>query len=148
VICYRHHPLYGSEVAVVRYLRRTADAKIVIIRRVDGMQFAVPEWMLNATVCADLTDETEPRIALGALRELRHLIDTLRGDSGNIACDERTQFSSGGENAEARERANTKAPRVRHRRGVDQAAGGSSGELPKALFSTAGRRADSDGKER
>ena len=73
-ICYRHHPFYGTEVEVVRYLRRTSPA-ILVVKLPAGPQLAVPEWMLSPLVCEQLKEEAEPRIAIAALQELRQLID-------------------------------------------------------------------------
>ena len=39
------------------------------------MQIAVPEWMLNPQVCDRLKTEDKPRISVGALMDLRRLID-------------------------------------------------------------------------
>ena len=73
-ICYRHHPCYGVEVEIVRYLRRTSPA-ILVVRLPDEQQLAVPEWMLSPLVCEQLKEEAEPRIAIAALQELRRLLD-------------------------------------------------------------------------
>ena len=73
-ICYRHHPFYDTEVEVVRYLRRTNPA-ILVVKLPAGPQLAVPEWMLSPLVCEQLKEEAEPRIAIAALQELRQLID-------------------------------------------------------------------------
>src|ERR1041385_7487525 len=73
-ICYRCHPFYGTEVEVIRHLR-TTDSAILIIRLPSGVQVAVPDWMLNPQVCDRFTYEAEPRISIDALFDLRRLID-------------------------------------------------------------------------
>ena len=73
-ICYRHHPFYDTEVEVVRYLRRTNPA-VLLVKLPAGPQLAVPECMLSRLVCEQLKEEAEPRIAIAALQELRQLID-------------------------------------------------------------------------
>ena len=73
-ICYRHHPCYGVEVEIVRFLRRTSPA-VLVVKLPDGLQLAVPEWMLSPLVCEQLKEEAEPRITIAALQELHELID-------------------------------------------------------------------------
>ena len=46
-----------------------------MVKLPDGLQLAVPEWMLSPLVCEQLKEESEPRIAIAALQELRQLID-------------------------------------------------------------------------
>jgi hypothetical protein len=46
-----------------------------VVKLPDGLQLAVPEWMLSPLVCEQLKEEVEPRIAIASLRELRQLID-------------------------------------------------------------------------
>src|SRR5262245_26641473 len=65
-ICYRFHPFYGTEVEVIRHLRRI-DSVILIVRLPGGTQVAVPEWMLLPQVCDRLVIEAEPRISIDAL---------------------------------------------------------------------------------
>jgi hypothetical protein len=48
---------------------------IVVVKLPEGLQLALPEWMLSPLVCEQLKEEVEPRIAIAALQELRHLID-------------------------------------------------------------------------
>jgi hypothetical protein len=47
----------------------------VVITLADDVQVAVPTWMLDPLVCAQLTDEGRPRICVWALRDLRELLD-------------------------------------------------------------------------
>ena len=65
-ICYRFHPLYGAEVEVIRYLRKSASV-ILTVKVPGGLQIAVPEWMLIPQTCDQLKIEDKPRLA-----EVRH----------------------------------------------------------------------------
>ena len=67
-ICYRYHPCHGVEVERIRYLRRGGDAPIVIVRLPDGLQLAIPEWMLSSDICERLQTEARPRISLDTRR--------------------------------------------------------------------------------
>jgi hypothetical protein len=138
-ICYRHHPCYGVEVEVVRHLRRIGSA-ILIVRLPDGLQLAVPEWMLSQQVCRHLTDEIEPRIAIDALEELRRLIDSqkLTSDRAASGC---AESSAGGNHAQQRDtgRRSTGAS-VRRQRDLERASRASPGTLPKTLAPVAGKR--------
>src|SRR3954469_21848148 len=73
-VCYRHHPLYGVEVGVMRYLRRNSAAPVVIVRCPDRRQIALPEWMLGSVACERLSVETQPRVAITALLDLARLL--------------------------------------------------------------------------
>jgi hypothetical protein len=95
-ICYRHHPLYGVEVGVIRYLRRNSTAPVVIIRCPDRKQIAVPEWMLSPVACDRFSDEAQPRVAIGALLTLKRLLN----DSAPATNEhDRAKSSTGGEHA-------------------------------------------------
>jgi hypothetical protein len=63
------------EVRVIRTQRRGPDA-IDIVQRADGLQIAVPRWMLDPLVCQQLPQEAKPRIALRALLRLAELVRT------------------------------------------------------------------------
>ncbi len=56
----------------MRFLRRTSPA-VLVVKLPDGLQLAVPEWMLSPLACEQLKEEKEPRIATAALQELREL---------------------------------------------------------------------------
>ena len=73
-IYYAYHPFSGQEVEVVRALRRQAEQS-VIVRLADGLQLAVPLWMLDPVLCGFLREESSPRISHEALLDLRELID-------------------------------------------------------------------------
>jgi hypothetical protein len=63
------------EVKVIRTRRRGEDA-IDIVQRPDGLQIAVPRWMLDPLVCQQLPQEAKPRVALRALLRLTELVTT------------------------------------------------------------------------
>jgi hypothetical protein len=69
--------LRGQEVEVVRTIRHGIDPS-VIVRVGDGIQIAVPCWMLDAHVCAALMEEASPRVSIAALLALADLIDVHR----------------------------------------------------------------------
>ena len=85
---------------MIRHLRRIGSA-ILIVRLPDGLQLAIPEWMLNPQACQHLTDQVEPRIAVEALEELRRLIDTQSLASDPDACSG-AESSAGGNHAQQR----------------------------------------------
>jgi hypothetical protein len=57
----------------------------VIVRLPDGLQVAVPTWMLNPAECSALTDEAAPKISIEALLELRALIDSQPESRGQVS---------------------------------------------------------------
>jgi hypothetical protein len=95
-VCYRHHPLYGVEVGLIRYLRRSTAAPVVIVRCPDRRQIALPEWMLSSVACDRFSDQAQPRVAISALLDLRRLLN-----ESVAAMDERSRAksSTGGEHA-------------------------------------------------
>src|SRR5215813_1263070 len=74
-IHYRHHPFYGEHGKFIRRLRRYTSDQVVIEFR-DEVQVAIPSWMLDPVACHQLRDEPQPRLAIAALLELRHLLDS------------------------------------------------------------------------
>ena len=74
-IHYRHHPFYGEHGTFIRRLRRYTSDQVIIELR-DEVQVALPSWMLDPVVCEQFCDEPQPRLAIAALLELRHLIDS------------------------------------------------------------------------
>ena len=45
-----------------------------IVQRPDGLQIAVPRWMLDPLVCQQLPQEAKPRVALRVLLRLAELV--------------------------------------------------------------------------
>lgn len=74
---YRHHPFFGREVEVVRAIRHGIEPS-VIVRTSDGLQIAVPCWMLDSQACAALKEEASPRICIPSLVKLVELIELHR----------------------------------------------------------------------
>lgn len=60
---------------MVRTRRRGPDA-IDIVQRPDGLQIAVPRWMLDPLACQQFPQEAKPRVALRALLRLAELVRT------------------------------------------------------------------------
>jgi hypothetical protein len=59
----------------VRALRRF-DEQSFVVKLSEGLQIAVPAWMLDAVFCSQLPQRDHPLIALKALLELAELIET------------------------------------------------------------------------
>jgi hypothetical protein len=76
-IHYRHHPFYGTEVEVVRPLRRF-DEESFVVKLPEGLQIAVPAWMLDSIYCSQLPQRDHPLIALEALLALAEVIEITR----------------------------------------------------------------------
>ena len=75
-----HHSLsspsvYGEHGKFIRRLRRYTSDQVVIELR-DEVQVALPSWMLDPVVCQQFRDAPQPRLAIAALLELRHLLDS------------------------------------------------------------------------
>ena len=124
---------------MVRHLRRIGSA-ILIVRLPDGLQLAVPEWMLSQQVCQHLTDQLEPRIAIDALEELRRLVDSqtlaLKRDAAG-----RAESSAGGNHAQRRKgKRRAVATPVRGLRDLEHASRAGAGTLPQPLAPVAGKR--------
>ena len=98
---YPHHPFCGTEVEVVRTLRRTGQA-IDVVLLPDGMQIAVPRWMLDPIRCSQLSHEPRPRVALGALLRLAEIAQggRLSMDAGTPGCE--TSTSTKGQNVSSK----------------------------------------------
>jgi hypothetical protein len=138
-ICYRCHPFCGVEVEVIRHLRRV-DSIILIVRLPGGTQVAVPDWMLSAQICDQFTDETDPRVSIDALFDLRRLIDGhhLGKASKDHGC---AESPSGGKNAQQRKSVQvaTQAA-LRRRRDLDRASGIGKGTVPNSVAPDARKR--------
>jgi hypothetical protein len=96
-IHYHHHPFYGEHGKFIRRLRRYTSDQVVIELR-DEVQVAIPSWMLDPVACQQCRNEPRPRLAIAALLELRHLLDSqslLTSRKG--ASRKRTTQQTGGE---------------------------------------------------
>jgi hypothetical protein len=65
------------EVEVVRALRRF-DEQSFVVKLPEGLQIAVPAWMLDPVHCGQLQQRDRPSIALKAVLELAQLIEMHR----------------------------------------------------------------------
>jgi hypothetical protein len=139
------NPFYGVEVKVIRHLRRIDDA-ILIVRLPGGAQVAVPDWMLNPRICDRFTDESEPRVSIYALFDLRRLIDAhCMGESPtDQSC---AESPSGGTDAQQQKsvRVATQAA-LRRRRDLERATDIGKGTVPKSVAPSARQR--SQGRQR
>jgi hypothetical protein len=144
-ICYRFHPFYGVEVEVVRYLRRTESA-VLIVRLPGGAQLALPEWMLNSQACDRLSYEERPRIALDALLDLRRLIDAqhIKNATQDRSC---AESPSGGQDAQQRSGRATTQAALRGGGDLDRASGINAGTMPNSVAPVAGKRSQDERRE-
>jgi hypothetical protein len=73
-ICYHHHPFFGQTVEIIRWLRRqTSDS--LVIKLQDGLELALPSWMLDPVACSLVHDAPAPRLTMETLLALRALLD-------------------------------------------------------------------------
>ena len=73
-ICYHHHPFFGQTVEIIRWLRRqTSDS--LVIKLQDGLELALPSWMLDPVACSLMHDAPAPRLTMETLLALRALLD-------------------------------------------------------------------------
>ena len=75
VVAYRHHPLYGREVTVIRRCRTDSNDGLMITLP-DQTPCVLPAWMLDFDRCAALMDCPHPSISLVALQSLRELLQS------------------------------------------------------------------------
>jgi hypothetical protein len=114
----------------------------VIVRLPDGLQLAIPEWMLKPEVCEELKVEAKPRISVSALLDVCKLIG---GQASAIADNSHScaESATGGRDAQQRESSHTAAQlSLRRRRGLDQAARVGAGALSKSLEGTTVERSE------
>ena len=138
-ICYRFHPFYGVEVEVIRFLRKSESA-ILMVRLPRGAQIAVPEWMLIPQVCDRLTVEDKPRISIDALHDLRRLI-RAQSLNNSLKTPGRAEFPAGGQDGQRQEssRVATSAA-LRGRTDLDRASGIGAGALSDTVVPVVGKR--------
>jgi hypothetical protein len=73
-ICYHYHPFFGQTVTIVRWLRRqTSDSLVIQLQ--DGLELAIPSWMLDPLACSRVRDAPAPCLSVEALLALRALLD-------------------------------------------------------------------------
>src|SRR4029453_7976454 len=73
-ICYHHHPFFGQTGEIIRWLRRQTSASLVI-KLQDGLELAIPSWMLDPLACSLVHDAPAPCLTVEALVALRALLD-------------------------------------------------------------------------
>jgi hypothetical protein len=131
---------------VIRYLRRIGSV-ILIVRLPEGVQVAVPEWMLIPQVCDRLVIEAEPHITIDALIDVRALIDAqrLKNTSKEDCC---AESPSGGQDAQQRktERVAAQAA-LRGRRDLGRASRIGAGTLPTLVAPGVGKRSQNRRRE-
>jgi hypothetical protein len=77
-IHYRWHPFFGRSLEVVRRISRAGRA-FIHCELPDATIGQIPLWMTDAAFCGAMTTGT-PRASLGALADLRRLLDAHLGD--------------------------------------------------------------------
>src|SRR4029453_14148362 len=73
-ICYHHHPFFGQTGEIIRWLRRQTSASLVI-KLQDGLELAIPAWMLDPLACSLVHDAPAPCLPVETLCALRDLLD-------------------------------------------------------------------------
>src|SRR5262247_4524 len=73
-ICYHHHPFFGQTVEIIRWLRRQHSESLVV-KLQDGLELAIPAWMLDPLACSRVHDAPAPCLTVEALLALRALLD-------------------------------------------------------------------------
>jgi hypothetical protein len=86
----------------MRALRRF-DEQSFVVKLPDGLQIAVPAWMLDPVHCGQLPQRDQPSIALEALLELTQLIEMHRLPSPVINSESGPSSRRGGIDAPRKE---------------------------------------------
>ena len=74
-IHYPHHPHFGAEVQVVRFIPHYCQAEVQVVFP-SGQQLVVPQWMFDEEMCRPMQISTQPLVDLKALSALRALLDS------------------------------------------------------------------------
>src|SRR5919197_160298 len=69
-IGYHHHPFFGQTVEIIRWLRRQHSESLVV-KLQDGLELAIPAWMLDPLACSQVHDAAVPPPTVEALLALR-----------------------------------------------------------------------------
>jgi hypothetical protein len=110
------------------------------VRLPDGLQLAIPEWMLDQELSERMTNEVTPRIAIDALVELRRLIDAQPPTDEVRNC---AQSATGGADAQQRESGSAAAAAeasLRRRRGLGTTSRASARTLSNSVGPAPGKR--------
>jgi hypothetical protein len=86
----------------VRALRRF-DEQSFVVKLAEGLQIAVPGWMLDPVHCSQLPQRDQPSIALEALLELAQLVEMHRLPSPVINSESGPSSRRGGIDAPRKE---------------------------------------------
>jgi hypothetical protein len=120
----------------------------VIVRLPDGLQLAIPEWMLKPEMSERVTSEATPRIAIGALTELRRCIDAQSLMKAGAELPSGAQSAGGGADAQQREPDGVATETsLRRRRGLGDASRAGAGTLSRAVGSAPGKRSQRERTE-
>lgn len=82
-VAYRFHPLFGQEMQILRRLRAGSEPA-VIAQGVEDLRIMIPCWMLDEVLCRGMGVESQPRVSVTSLAELRALIDAQNIQSGGM----------------------------------------------------------------
>jgi hypothetical protein len=82
-VAYRFHPLFGQEIQILRRLRAGSEPA-VIAQGVEDLRIMIPCWMLDEVLCRGMGVESQPRVSVTSLAELRALIDAQNIQSGGV----------------------------------------------------------------
>jgi hypothetical protein len=73
-LCYPHHPFFEQTGELIRWLRRQTSESLGIKLR-DGLELAIPAWLLDPLACGRVHDAPAPCLTVEALLALRDLLD-------------------------------------------------------------------------
>ena len=74
-VCYPYHPFFGQTVKLVRRIRHQPSDS-VIIELPDGLEIAIPSWMLDPLACHQVQDAGTPSVSTAALLALDELLQS------------------------------------------------------------------------
>jgi hypothetical protein len=72
---YPWHPLFGSKLRLVKTAKLTGAE--LHCETIDGIVLSIPRWMTDAGHCLPM-EIGDPVVAVGALAELRGVLDSLK----------------------------------------------------------------------
>ena len=125
VVAYPWHPLHGQQARVYGRQGR-AGRQILYIEVQPGLSREIPAWMCDAAVCAAITMGS-PRIAIGALTELRAVLDTR---SAGVPADGSLTSSMAKEGSDETSLPQSTGTRSRSRRKAPPTGSGAGGAAP------------------
>ena len=73
---YPWHPLFGSKLRLVKIVKITGEEELHC-ETPDGIVLGIPRWMTQAGRCLSM-EIGDPVVGVGALAELRTLLDGLK----------------------------------------------------------------------